>query len=201
MRRTALFAKRVLDVVVAAGLLLALSPVLLLTAIAVRCAIGKPVFFRQERPGYRARPFEILKFRTLREAVDLNGEPLPDEERMTTFGRFLRATSLDELPELLNVLKGEMSLVGPRPLLMEYLELYTPEQMRRHEMRPGITGLAQVMGRNAINWEERFVLDTWYVDNWSLWLDFQIIMKTIGVVVLRKGITAPGHVTMERFRG
>jgi lipopolysaccharide/colanic/teichoic acid biosynthesis glycosyltransferase len=159
------------------------------------------VFFRQVRPGLHGRPFTMVKFRTMRDAVDGEGRPLPDELRITPLGRFLRGTSLDELPELWNVLRGEMSLVGPRPLLMEYLPLYTPEQARRHEVRPGITGWAQVNGRNAIGWEEKFRLDSWYVDHRSLWLDLKILLLTVKKVFVREGISQEGQATMERFRG
>ena len=167
----------------------------------IRCKLGTPVLFRQQRPGLGGRPFWLLKFRTMTEARDAAGNLLPDAQRLTGFGRFLRATSLDELPELLNVLKGDMSLVGPRPLLMQYLDRYTPEQARRHEVRPGITGWAQVNGRNAITWEEKFKLDVWYVDNWSLWLDIKIIFMTVWKIFKREGISQPGQATMEEFRG
>jgi lipopolysaccharide/colanic/teichoic acid biosynthesis glycosyltransferase len=194
-------AKRTLDVVLSAGGLLLLAPVLAATALAVRLAIGSPVLFRQRRPGLHGRPFTLLKFRTMRDAVDAEGNPLPDDARMTRLGHFLRSTSLDELPELWNVLRGEMSLVGPRPLLMEYLPLYTPEQARRHEVRPGITGWAQVNGRNAISWEEKFRLDVWYVDHRSLRLDLKILLLTLKQVFRREGISQEGRATMERFRG
>jgi len=167
----------------------------------VALLLGTPVLFRQQRPGLGGRPFWLLKFRTMTEARDARGNLLPDAARLTAFGRFLRATSLDELPELLNVLKGDMSLVGPRPLLMQYLDRYTPEQARRHEVRPGITGWAQVNGRNAITWEEKFKLDVWYVDNWSLWLDIKIIFMTVWKIFKREGISQPGQATMEEFRG
>jgi lipopolysaccharide/colanic/teichoic acid biosynthesis glycosyltransferase len=167
----------------------------------IRRQMGSPVFFRQTRPGLHGRPFEMIKFRTMRDAVDAQGRPLPDAERLTRLGRFLRSSSLDELPELWNVLRGEMSLVGPRPLLMEYLPLYSPEQARRHELRPGVTGWAQVNGRNAISWEEKFALDVWYVDNRSLWLDLEIIWLTIRKVIKRDGISAAGEATMPKFTG
>jgi lipopolysaccharide/colanic/teichoic acid biosynthesis glycosyltransferase len=167
----------------------------------VRLRLGAPVFFRQQRPGLHGRPFTILKFRTMRDAVDAGGSPLPDAERLTRLGKFLRSTSLDELPELLNVLGGDMSLVGPRPLLMQYLERYTPEQARRHEVRPGITGWAQVNGRNAITWERKFELDVWYVDHRSFLLDLRILARTLAGVVRREGITQPGSATAEEFRG
>lgn len=194
-------AKRALDVVVAVVGLVALSPVLLAVALAVRAKLGAPVLFRQWRPGLGGRPFELLKFRTMRHAADAEGHLLSDAERLTPLGRVLRATSLDELPELLNVLRGEMSLVGPRPLLMEYLPLYTPEQARRHQVRPGITGWAQVNGRNALGWPERFRLDVWYVDHRSFALDLKILGMTVARVFRREGISHAGHATMERFTG
>jgi lipopolysaccharide/colanic/teichoic acid biosynthesis glycosyltransferase len=193
--------KRTLDALVASAGLVVLAPLLGLTALAVRLSIGSPVLFRQTRPGLHGRPFTLLKFRTMRDAQDSHGNPLPDEARLTHLGAFLRSTSLDELPELWNVLRGEMSLVGPRPLLMEYLPLYTPEQARRHEVRPGITGWAQVNGRNAISWEEKFRLDVWYVDHRTLRLDLKILLLTLKQVFRREGISQQGHVTMERFRG
>lgn len=193
--------KRLLDVVVAGVALVVLSPVLLAVWLAVRRRLGAPALFRQTRPGLRGRPFEMIKFRTMRDAVDPDGRPLPDGERLTPFGRWLRATSLDELPELWNVLRGDMSLVGPRPLLMEYLPLYTPEQARRHEVRPGVTGWAQVNGRNAVSWDKKFELDVWYVDRHNLWLDLKIIALTLLRIIRRDGISAPGSATMERFRG
>ena len=193
--------KRIFDVTIAAIALLLLSPVIAVTAWLVRRKLGSPVFFRQVRPGMNCKPFEMVKFRTMRDAVDRNGQPLPDEERMTPFGSFLRAASLDELPELWNVLKGDMSLVGPRPLLMDYVPLYSPEQRRRHEVRPGITGWAQVNGRNAVSWEERFRMDVWYVENRSLWLDIRILALTVKKVIARDGVTEEGHVTMSRFTG
>lgn len=190
-----------MDILVAGVLLVLLSPMLLVIALLIRWQMGAPVFFRQVRPGLQGAPFEMIKFRTMRDAVDGQGNPLPDAERLTRLGRFLRATSLDELPELWNVLKGDMSLVGPRPLLMEYLPLYTPEQARRHEVRPGITGWAQVNGRNAISWEEKFALDVWYVDNHSLWLDLKILWLTLLKVLRREGISAAGEATMPKFTG
>ena len=174
---------------------------MIILAFMIRCKLGTPVLFRQQRPGLGGRPFWLLKFRTMTEARDARGNLLPDAARLTAFGRFLRATSLDELPELLNVLKGDMSLVGPRPLLMQYLDRYTPEQARRHEVRPGITGWAQVNGRNAITWEEKFKLDVWYVDNRTLWLDIKIIFMTIWKIFKREGISQPGQATMEEFMG
>jgi sugar transferase EpsL len=179
--------------------ILVLAPLLLLITAAIRLKMGKPVLFTQKRPGLSGAPFQMFKFRTMTEALDTNGRLLPDADRLTGLGRFLRSTSLDELPELFNVLKGEMSLVGPRPLLMQYLERYTQEQARRHAVRPGITGWAQVNGRNAISWEERFELDVWYVDNWSLWLDLKILGMTVWKVIRREGISAEGEATMGEF--
>lgn len=193
--------KRLFDIVASAFGLLLLSPLIAIVAWQIRRKLGSPVLFRQVRPGLNGRPFEMVKFRTMRDAVDAHGHPLPDSERMTPFGSFLRSTSLDELPELWNVLKGEMSLVGPRPLLMEYLPLYSPEQYRRHEARPGVTGWAQINGRNALSWEEKFKLDVWYVDNQSFWLDLKIIFLTLKKVVVRDGINAEGEATMSKFTG
>jgi lipopolysaccharide/colanic/teichoic acid biosynthesis glycosyltransferase len=193
--------KRAFDVAVSSAALVLLAPVLAGVALMVRRRMGSPVLFRQVRPGLDGRPFEMIKFRTMRDSVGRDGHPLSDAERLTPFGAFLRSTSLDELPELWNVLKGEMSLVGPRPLLMEYLPLYTPEQARRHEVRPGVTGWAQVNGRNAIGWAEKFTLDVWYVDNRSTWLDLKILLLTVLRIVRRDGITAEGSVTAEKFTG
>ncbi len=193
--------KRLFDTVVALLALLVLSPVIALLALSVRLALGAPVFFRQVRPGKQCTPFEMIKFRTMRDATDASGRLLPDAERLTAFGKFLRSTSLDELPELWNVLKGEMSLVGPRPLLMEYVPLYSPVQVRRHEVRPGITGWAQINGRNAVDWDERFRMDVWYVDNQSFLLDLRILMLTVRKVVVREGISAAGEATMPKFTG
>lgn len=193
--------KRCFDFMVASCLLLLLSPLLLVLALLVRLKLGSPVLFRQVRSGLHGRPFELIKFRTMTDARDASGALLPDALRLTPFGRFLRSTSLDELPELWNVLKGEMSLVGPRPLLMEYLERYTPFQARRHEVKPGITGLAQVTGRNALSWEEKFKLDVHYVDNHTLWLDVKILWLTLLKVVRREGISAAGEATVSRFMG
>lgn len=193
--------KRFLDFTLSAIALLLLSPVLLVIAWQIRHKLGSPVLFSQIRPGLKGKPFKMVKFRTMRDAMDAQGNPLPDSERMTAFGSFLRSSSLDELPELLNVLKGDMSLVGPRPLLMEYLPLYSPEQARRHEVRPGITGWAQVNGRNALNWEDKFRLDVWYVDNHSFWLDLKILFLTIKKVLIRDGISAEGEATMPKFTG
>lgn len=195
------FGKRVVDVVLSALVLVILSPLMFIIALVIRLALGRPVLFRQQRPGLHGRPFTLYKFRTMTEARDEHGNLLPDEQRLTCFGRFLRSTSLDELPELWNVLKGDMSLVGPRPLLMEYLPLYTPEQMRRHEVKPGITGWAQVNGRNALSWEERFALDVWYVDHLSFWLDMKILLLTFWKVFRREGIAHPGVETMPKFTG
>ncbi|MGY6704788.1 sugar transferase [Roseinatronobacter sp.] len=193
--------KRLMDFFGAGIGLILLSPVLILVAVLIRRQMGAPVLFRQTRPGLHGKPFQMIKFRTMRNAVDAQGNPLPDSRRLTKLGRFLRASSVDELPELWNVLKGEMSLVGPRPLLMEYLPLYSPEQARRHEVRPGVTGWAQINGRNAISWDEKFALDVWYVDNRSLWLDLKIIWLTIRKVVKREGISAAGEATMPKFNG
>lgn len=201
MLRGPRLAKRVLDILGAGIGLLLLSPVLLVVSLLILRQMGRPVFFRQIRPGLHGRPFGMVKFRTMRDALDAEGNPLPDSERLTRLGRFLRSSSLDELPELWNVLRGEMSLVGPRPLLMEYLPLYSPFQARRHEVRPGVTGWAQVNGRNAITWDEKFALDVWYVDNQSLWLDLRIIGLTIRKVLRREGISAAGEATMPKFTG
>jgi len=193
--------KRLFDIFASFFGLLLLAPVISIVAWQIRRKLGTPVLFRQVRPGLDGKPFEMIKFRTMRDAVDAAGNPLPDSERMTPFGSFLRSSSLDELPELWNVLKGEMSLVGPRPLLMEYLPLYSPEQYRRHEARPGVTGWAQINGRNALSWDEKFKLDIWYVDNRSFWLDLKIIFLTIKKVVVRDGISADGEATMAKFTG
>ena len=181
--------------------LLLLSPLLLILMVLVRLKLGSPIFFTQVRPGLHGKPFKMIKFRTMTDACDADGNLLPDNIRLTAFGRFLRSTSLDELPELWNVLKGDMSLVGPRPLLMEYLPRYTPEQARRHQTRPGITGWAQINGRNAISWEAKFKLDVWYVDNQSFWLDLKILALTIKKVFVREGISAAGEATMPKFTG
>lgn len=193
--------KRCFDIFAAGAGLILLSPVIAIVAYLIRKRLGSPVLFRQVRPGLNGKPFEMVKFRTMRDAVDANGNPLPDAQRMTPFGSFLRSSSLDELPELWNVIKGDMSLVGPRPLLMEYMPLYDTEQLRRHEARPGVTGWAQINGRNALSWEEKFKLDVWYVDNQSLWLDIKIIFLTIKKVLVRDGISADGEVTMSKFTG
>jgi lipopolysaccharide/colanic/teichoic acid biosynthesis glycosyltransferase len=193
--------KRIFDVLVCLSALLALSVPILMLAIIVRIAHGRPVLFRQVRPGRFGRPFEMIKFRTMTDDIDERGILKPDAERLTAFGRWLRTTSLDELPELWNVLRGEMSLVGPRPLLMSYLPLYSPAQARRHEVRPGVTGWAQINGRNALTWEQKFNFDVWYVDHYSLWLDIKILCMTVMKVLRRDGITAEGDATMPVFRG
>ena len=193
--------KRALDLILTLGSAPIWIPALVVVAILVRVKLGTPVFFRQVRPGLNGQPFEMIKFRSMTDARDASGELLPDSERLPRFGKLLRASSLDELPELWNVLRGDMSLVGPRPLLMEYVALYSPEQARRLTVRPGISGWAQVNGRNAISWEEKFALDTWYVDNQSTWLDIKIIVLTLVKVFKRDGISAEGSATAERFRG
>jgi len=193
--------KRLFDVLLTVPFLLVCAPVVALVALCVRLRLGSPVLFCQQRPGLYGRSFTLLKFRTMTEARDGQGHLLPDVERLTPLGRFLRSTSLDELPEFLNVLRGEMSLVGPRPLLMKYLERYTPEQMRRHDVRPGITGWAQVNGRNAITWEHKFALDVWYVDHLSCWLDLKIVVLTVWRIVRRDGINEPGQATAQEFMG
>ena len=193
--------KRFLDLIAALTALIVLMSVLAVLALLVRVNLGAPVLFRQTRPGLHGKPFTLYKFRTMTDARDAQGNLLPDAERLTAFGRFLRATSLDELPELWNVLKGDMSLVGPRPLLMQYLDRYTPEQARRHEVRPGITGWAQVNGRNALTWEQKFALDVWYVDHVSFWLDIKIIALTFWKILKREGINQPGQATAEEFFG
>ncbi len=193
--------KRLLDIAGSAVALVLLAPVLAAVALLVRLKLGSPVLFSQIRPGLRGTPFRMIKFRSMTDARDAAGALLPDAQRLPPFGRFLRASSLDELPELWNVLKGDMSLVGPRPLLMEYLPLYTPEQARRHEVRPGITGWAQINGRNAISWGDKFRLDVWYVDHRSIWLDAKIIALTIWAVLRPRGISHAGEATMPRFTG
>lgn len=193
--------KRAFDLLAAAVLLLLLSPFIIIIALLVRVKLGSPVIFKQQRPGLYGRPFYLFKFRTMTDERDEKGELLPDEKRLTPLGRFLREMSLDELPQLFNVVKGDLSLVGPRPLLMEYLELYSREQARRHEVRPGITGWAQVNGRNAISWEDKFALDVWYVDNRSFWLDMKILFLTLVKVLKREGISQRGKATMEKFTG
>ncbi len=193
--------KRVIDFVVALLVLLVCSPLIAALAVAIRLKMGSPVLFRQTRPGLRGRPIRVLKFRTMNDARDAAGCLLADDYRVTRFGQWLRKLSLDELPQLWNVLTGDISLVGPRPLLMQYLERYTPEQARRHEAKPGITGWAQVRGRNAISWEQKFELDVWYVDHWSLWLDFCILAETVWRVLQREGISQDGYATMPEFMG
>ena len=193
--------KRIIDVAVSSTALVVLSPIYAVTAYKVKKNLGAPVLFRQTRPGLYGKPFEMIKFRTMKNAIDKQGNPLPDSERLTPFGQALRNSSLDELPELWNVLKGDMSLVGPRPLLMDYLPLYSDEQARRHQMRPGITGYAQINGRNAIGWDKKFELDTWYVDNQSLWLDIKILVKTVEKVLSRDDINELGQATAAPFRG
>ena len=195
------FFKRLFDIVASASGLIFLSPVFLILIYLIRKNLGEPVFFTQERPGKDGKPFKMIKFRSMRDAVDKDGNPLPDSERLTPFGKKLRATSLDELPERWNVLKGEMSLVGPRPLLMSYLPLYNEFQNRRHEMRPGVTGWAQVNGRNALSWDEKFAHDIWYIDHYSFWLDMKILFLTVKKVFIKEGISAEGEATMPYFTG
>ena len=193
--------KRVFDLVVSMLALICLFPIFIVLYLVIAVKMGRPVFFTQVRPGLNGKTFKMVKFRSMTDARDENGQLLPDEQRLPAFGKLLRATSLDELPELWNVVKGEMSLVGPRPLLVEYLELYTPEQARRHEVRPGVTGWAQVNGRNAISWEQKFELDTWYVQNRTFWLDIKILFLTVYKVIKRDDISQDTHVTMEKFKG
>lgn len=193
--------KRLLDIIIASVALILLSPLYFYVAYKVKKNLGSPVLFRQVRPGLHGKPFEMIKFRTMKDALDEQGNPLPDSERLTPFGKMLRSTSLDEMPELWNVIKGDMSVVGPRPLLMEYLPLYTIEQAKRHNVRPGMTGHAQVNGRNAIGWDEKFKLDTWYVENQSVWLDFKIMLKTVKKVIAKDDINEAGEATMTKFTG
>lgn len=193
--------KRAFDIAASTSALVVLSPVLAITAYKVKKELGSPVLFRQTRPGLHGKPFEMIKFRTMKDVTDEEGNALPDSERLTDFGKKLRASSLDELPELWNVLKGDMSLVGPRPLLMEYLPLYSAEQAKRHNVRPGVTGCAQVNGRNSLSWEDKFKLDTWYVEHQSLWLDMKILLKTVKKVIIKDGISAEGEATMTKFTG
>lgn len=193
--------KRLLDIIIASIALILLSPLYAYVAYKVKKNLGSPVLFRQVRPGLNGKPFEMIKFRTMKDAVDAQGNPLPDSERLTPFGKMLRSSSLDEMPELWNVIKGDMSIVGPRPLLMEYLPLYNEEQAKRHLVRPGMTGHAQVNGRNAISWEEKFKLDTWYVENQSVWLDFKIMLKTVKKVLAKDDINEAGEATMSKFTG
>lgn len=193
--------KRAFDIAASTSALVVLSPVFAITAYKVKKELGSPVLFRQTRPGLHSKPFEMIKFRTMKNATDKEGNVLPDSQRLTEFGKKLRASSLDELPELWNVLKGDMSLVGPRPLLMEYLPLYNSEQAKRHNVRPGVTGYAQVNGRNSLSWEDKFKLDTWYVEHQSLWLDMKILLKTVKKVIIKDGISADGEATMTKFTG
>ncbi|WP_286741983.1 MULTISPECIES: sugar transferase [unclassified Pseudoalteromonas] len=193
--------KYLFDLTVSIIVFLILLPVILLVAVLIRIKLGSPILFTQDRPGLNGKVFKMMKFRSMLDAKDKHGNLLPDNERMTKFGAFLRSTSLDELPGLFNVIKGDMSLVGPRPLLVQYLPLYSIEQARRHNVRPGITGWAQVNGRNAISWEQKFTLDVWYVDNQSFWLDIKILLLTVKKVFVREGISADGHVTIEPFKG
>ncbi|MGB8481926.1 MAG: sugar transferase [Acinetobacter bohemicus] len=193
--------KRLLDIIIASTALILLAPLYAFVAYKVKKNLGSPVLFRQVRPGLYGKPFEMIKFRSMKDAVDANGQPLPDSERLTAFGKMLRSTSLDEMPELWNVIKGDMSIVGPRPLLTEYLPLYNEEQAKRHNVRPGMTGHAQVNGRNAIGWEEKFKLDTWYVEHQSTLLDFKIMFKTVHKVLAKDDISAEGEATMTRFTG
>ena len=195
------FFKRLFDIIASASGLIFLSPVFLILIYLIRKNLGEPVFFTQERPGKDGKPFKMIKFRSMRDAVDKDGNPLPDSERLTPFGKKLRATSLDELPELWNVLKGDVSLVGPRPLLMSYLPLYNEFQNRRHEMKPGVTGWAQVNGRNALSWDEKFAHDIWYIDHYSFWLDMKILFLTVKKVFIKEGISAEGEATMPYFTG
>lgn len=193
--------KRLLDIIISLTALILLSPIFLFVAYKVRKNLGSPIFFYQERPGKNGELFKMIKFRSMKDAVDSKGNPLPDEDRMTPFGQKLRSTSLDEMPQLINVLKGDMSVVGPRPMLKEFVELYSPEQARRLEVRPGMTGLAQISGRNDLDYEERFKCDVWYVDHHSVAVDFKIMFKTVSVMMNRDGINAPGHVGPSLFKG
>jgi sugar transferase EpsL len=195
------FSKRLFDFVFSLLALIILSPIMFVTAILVRVFIGMPILFKQERPGFKGHPFFIYKFRSMGGGFAKDGSLLPDSERLTRFGRLLRSLSLDELPELFNILRGEMSFVGPRPLLMQYLTLYSPEQARRHDVVPGLTGWAQVNGRNTVDWPTRFKLDVWYVDNWSFWLDIKIILMTVWKAISREGVNQEGQATVEYFKG
>jgi sugar transferase EpsL len=195
------FRKRLFDLLLTIPGIIVISPLLAITALAVWIVDGRPIIFRQPRPGFKGQVFGVFKFRTMRNLVDAQGHPLPDAERLSPLGRWLRSTSLDELPELVNVLRGEMSLIGPRPLLVAYLERYSPEQARRHAVLPGITGWAQINGRNALSWEDKFKLDVWYVDHWSLWLDIKILTLTFWKALKREGISQPGQATAEEFMG
>lgn len=200
-RRLQLRIKRGLDILLATFLLVVFSPLMVLIALAIWMTMGRPILFRQPRIGYKGRVFTIYKFRTMTDERDEQGNLLPDEKRLTPLGKLLRSLTLDELPELFNVLKGEMSIIGPRPLLVEYWDLYTPEQRRRHDMPPGMAGPVLAYGRNLLSWEEKFKLDVWYVDNWSLWLDFKIFLRTLWMVLKREGVSAEGHVTAPKFQG
>ncbi len=193
--------KRIFDILFSVLALVILSPVLLLTAMLIRIFLGIPVIFRQQRPGYKGQPFHIYKFRTMTDRLGPDGRLLPDAERLTPLGRFLRSLSIDEFPELFNILRGDMSLVGPRPLLMEYLPLYSPEQARRHDVVPGLTGWAQINGRNATDWPDRLAMDVWYVDHWSFWLDIRILLMTFWKALKREGVNQPGQATVEYFKG
>lgn len=193
--------KRLVDIIISLIALILLSPIFCFVTFKVRKNLGSPIFFLQERPGKDGKLFKMIKFRSMKDAVDKNGEPLPDEQRITPFGQKLRSTSLDEMPQLINVLKGDMSVVGPRPMLKDFVKLYSPEQARRLNVRPGMTGLAQVSGRNELDYEERFKCDVWYVDNHNIWVDFKIMWKTVGVMTKREGINAPGHVGPSLFKG
>jgi sugar transferase EpsL len=195
------FSKRLFDLITTALGLIIFLPLMLFLSLLVWIFLGIPILFRQQRPGYKGRPFITYKFRTMTNHTGPDGKLLPDAQRLPPFGRFLRSTSLDDLPQVFNVLRGEMSLVGPRPLLMQYLKRYSPEQMRRHDVLPGITGWAQINGRNALDWEDKFRLDVWYVDHWSFWLDLKILFLTPWKVFKREGINQPGHVTVEEFKG
>jgi len=193
--------KRILDFVLSIIIMLVCLPVMLIVGLIIFLTEGRPIFFFHERPGKDGQPFKLIKFRSMRNARDAEGNLLPDGERITNFGNFIRKTSIDELPELINVLRGEMSLVGPRPLLMQYVDRYSPQQFRRHEVLPGITGWAQVNGRNAISWNEKFMLDIWYIDHWSVWLDIKILLLTVWKVISGEGISQPGRATMDEFMG
>ncbi len=193
--------KRLLDILFSLLVLVLFSPILILISLLVLITLGTPILFRQKRPGYKSKIFEIFKFRTMRSGLDQDGNLLPDEQRITSLGKALRSLSLDELPEVINILRGEMSWVGPRPLLVEYLDRYNTEQIRRHDVLPGLTGWAQIHGRNALTWEDKFALDVWYVDNWSLWLDIKIFFMTIWKVITREGINQAGHISAEVFMG
>ncbi|MCD9464121.1 sugar transferase [Photobacterium phosphoreum] len=193
--------KRFTDILISASALVLLSPIIVILSWKIRKNLGSPILFRQIRPGLNGKPFEMIKFRSMKDAVDKDGNQLPNNERLTSFGKKLRSSSLDELPEFWNVLKGDMSLIGPRPLLMEYLPLYTQEQNRRHDIRPGVTGWAQINGRNAISWQDKFKLDVWYIEHQSLWLDIKIIFLTVKKIIIKEGVNASSDITMEKFTG